>query len=678
MANPLLEQHTLPPFSKIKVQHIEPAVDAYLQAGRELIAKQLKQDHFTWDNLIAPLQAQADHFSQAWSPVSHLHAVKNTPELRVVYQDCVAKISEYYAEMGQNHDLFMAYQAIKDSAGFVHLSQAQQKTIDDALRDFKLSGVALAQNEKTRFKQIQQKLSALTTQFETNVMDATDHWFYQTENKAELAGLPEHTLHAAKDKAKHKKLTGWCLGLDFPTYIAVMRYADNRQLRETFYTAFSTRASDQGPDANQFDNSQMMQEILALRHEEAQLLGFNNFAELSIASKMAQSTDEVLQFLTDLANRAKPVAKKELQVLQQFAASKGFKATLQVWDMTYYAEKLQQEKYGLSQETLRPYFQVDKVMKGLFTVIGKLYGMTVKPRQVDTWDRQVTFYDITDAQDQLRGSFYMDLYARPHKRGGAWMDECRVRWMTETGQLQYPVAYLNCNFAPPVGDKPACITHDDMVTLFHEFGHCMHHMMTQIDVAAVSGINGVEWDAVELPSQFMENFCWQSEVMDLVSSHVETGEKLPVSLFTQLQQSRIFQSGMALARQMEFSIFDFILHRDYSPANPKPIQQVLDEVRQQVAVIIPPQFNRFQNSFSHIFAGGYAAGYYSYKWAEVLSADAFSKFEDEGVFNPGTGAAFLQSILEKGGSQKAMALFVAFRGREPKINALLKQCGITS
>lgn len=676
MPNPLLTQHTLPPFSQIKPEHIEPAVDAYLVSGRELLKQLLQQKTFNWHNLIVPLEAQADQLSQVWSAITHLHAVKNTPALREAYQRCLPKLSAYNTEVSQNHDLYLAYQAIKNSTQFKALSQAQRKTINDALRNFQLAGVALPAKQKQRFKTIQQRLSALASQYENNVMDATDHWAHQVEKKATLTGLPPHTIAAAKQKATDRKLTGWCLGLDFPTYLAVMSYADNRDLRETMYTAFATRASDQGPEAGQYDNHDIMAEILALRHEEAELLKCNNFAELSIATKMAESTDDVVTFLMDLAKRAKPVARQELEALQTFAAEQGFKGKLQAWDMTYFAEKLRQAKFGLSQESLRPYFPVEKVMTGLFTLIEKIYGMRVSERKVDTWDPQVHFYDIIDADGKPRGSFYTDLYARPQKRGGAWMDECRVRWIRPDGSLQQPVAYLNCNFAPPAKGKPACITHDDVLTLFHEFGHCLQHLLTLVDIAPVSGINGVEWDAVELPSQFMENFCWQREVIDLISGHVKTGKTLPAKLFKQLQKSRTFQSGMAMLRQLEFALFDFLLHRDYNTKHPETAQAVLDAVRQQVAVIIPPAFNRFQNSFSHIFAGGYAAGYYSYKWAEVLSADAFERFEKEGVFNPKTGADFLHCILETGGSDKAMNLFMAFRGRKPKVDALLKQAGI--
>lgn len=702
MTNPLLVQHHLPPFSKIKAADIEPAVDEYLKRGRELLTKLLPSpacgrgaggEGYTWNNLIAPLEEEDDQLNQAWSPVSHLHAVKNTSELRKAYQVCIAKLSNYQTEVGQNHQLFLAYQAIHDREDFKTLSQAQQKSITDALQHFKLAGVALEKVKQARYKAIQQRLATLTTQYENHVMDATDHWFCHIEDKARLSGLPVHTLHAAQAKAQSKQLSGWCLGVDAPCYLAVMTYADDRELRQTLYTAFVTRASDQGPDANRYDNTPIMDEILALRHELAQLLGFDNFAALSIEPKMAESTEQVVDFLMDLVGKAKPAARKEIETLQQFATEKGFQGQLQAWDIAYFSEKLSQERYGLSQETLRPYFPVEQVMQGLFELIQRIYGMRVSARVVDTWDPAVKFYDIHDRQGEWRGSLYVDLYARPQKRGGAWMDECRVRRRMARGGLQAPVAYLTCNFAAPIDNQPACITHDDVVTLFHEFGHCLHHLMTRVEVAAVSGINGVEWDAVELPSQFMENFCWQREVIDLISKHVDTGAKLPDDLLSALQRSRTFQSAIALLRQVEFALFDFLLHRDYllendsfpsslptECSNPENnyIRKTLNQVRQDVAVLIPPEFNRFQNSFTHVFSGGYAAGYYSYKWAEVLSADAFSRFEDEGILNAKTGHDFLTCILEKGGSDKAINLFKKFRGRTPQIEALLRQTGITS
>lgn len=676
MTQPSTETNNLPHFSNITPQYIAKALDECLHQGRQLVKTITQQPQFTWDNLIAPLEEQDDHLDRLWSSVSHLNAVSNTPALRTLYQDYVVKITVYATEISQNKDLFLAYQAIKDSPEFVDLSQAQQKTINDALRDFTLSGVALAPDAKKHFKQIQQKLSELGTKFENNLMDATDHWHYHTEDQDELSGLPPHTIQAAHQKAVEKNLPGWCLGLDAPTYTAVLSYADNRHLRQQLYTAFTTRASDQGPDAGLFDNTDLMDQILALRHREAQLLNFDNFAALSIVSKMADSTDKVIAFLTDLTQKAKPVAKKELQDLQAFAKSNGFDAGLQAWDIAYFSEKLQQQTCGLSQEMLRPYFPITQVIAGLFKLIEKIYGMHVKTRSVDTWDPHVTFYDVVDNQGQLRGSFYMDLYARANKRGGAWVGESRARRFMLNGKLQHPVGYLNCNFTPPIDHQPTCITHDDVVTLFHEFGHCMHHIMTQVDIPSVSGMRGVEWDAVELPSQFMENFCWQRPVIDLIAHHVDSSEKLPSHLFEKLQKSRQFQSGLALLRQLELSLFDFLLHRDYQADQPKSIQAVLDQIRDEVAVIKPPAFNRFQNSFNHIFGGGYAAGYYSYKWAEVLSADAFSYFEEQGILNREAGDAFLHHILEKGGSDTAMHLFVAFRGREPRIDALLKQCGI--
>ncbi len=550
--------------------------------------------------------------------------------------------------------------------------------VDNALRDFKLSGFDLPEDKKARFKEIQQRLSQLTTKFEENVLDATQAWTKLITDEQQLAGLPDSARALAKQTAAQKEKTGWLFTLDFPSYYAVMSYADDRQLRYEMYQAYVTRASDQGPNAGEFDNSDVMQEILALRHESAVLLGFANFAERSLARKMAKTSQQVLDFLNDLADKSHSYAQRDLDALREFAAQQGL-TDLQAWDLGYYSEKLREHQYAINQETLKPYFPETKVIPGLFEVVKRLYGINIEEvTDVDTWHPDVRFYEIKDQQGVTRGQFYLDLYARENKRGGAWMDDCIGRNRLHDGDVQTPVAFLTCNLSPPVGDQPALFTHDEVNTLFHEFGHGLHHMLTQVDYIGVSGINGVAWDAVELPSQFMENWCWERDALNIITGHYQTGEVLPDDLFDKLQASKNFQSAMQMVRQLEFALFDFRLHAELKPDAVAPVQETLDEVRDKVAVVKPPAFNRFQHGFSHIFAGGYAAGYYSYKWAEVLSADAFAKFEENGIFDRKTGEAFLHCILEQGGSQEPMDLFVAFRGREPTIDALLRHSGIAA
>ena len=674
MTNPLLETHELPPFSTILPEHVKPAVEAIIKENEESIESLLNSDTpFTWANLQEPLDKLDDRFSQAWSPVGHMNAVVNSDELRDAYNSCLPILSEYSTRIGQNRKLYDAYQSIADSETFSALDSAQKKVITDSLRDFKLAGVALDDDKKERYGAIKKQLSELTSKFSDNVLDATMAWSKLIKDETELVGLPESALAGAKQLAEAKGEEGWLLNLDFPSFFPVMTYGDNRELREEVYTAFCTRASDQGPNAGQSDNSENIKEILKLRHELAQLLDFNNFAEYSLATKMAGSTDQVVEFLEDLAKRSKPQAEKELAELKAYAKKEFGVDTMDAWDVGYYGEKLRQQRYAISQEELRPWFPAEKAISGMFDVVHRLYGIEFETAtDIDTWHNDVRFYNIKRNGETI-GRFYLDLYAREHKRGGAWMDVCRSRW-TLDNKTQLPVAYLTCNFTPPVGDKPALLTHDEVVTLFHEFGHGLHHMLTKVDYAAVSGIGGVAWDAVELPSQFMENWCWEEEGLALISGHFETGEPLPQDKLDKLLAAKNFQSAMMMVRQLEFSLFDFKLHRDYSADT--NVQEFLDQVRQQVAVVVPPAFNRFQNSFSHIFAGGYAAGYYSYKWAEVLSADAFSRFEEEGIFNADTGQSFLKEILEKGGSAEPMELFVKFRGREPKIDALLRHSGI--
>lgn len=679
MTNPLLENNTLPAFSEVKAEHVELALNQVLEQAKQTVNDVLKNNQTpTWESLVLPMEALDASIDKVWSPVSHLNSVMNSDELRVAYNACLPKLSQFGTELGQNEDLYSAYKRISESAAFADLDIAQKKVINNALRDFRLSGVELSQQDRDKFKQISQKLTELTAKFEENLMDATHAWKKHITDETLLEGLPESTKDMAAQFAKRDDLEGWVFTLDFPSYMPVMSYADDRDFREEMYTAFATKASDQGPSTGKWDNTEIMTDILKLRHELAQLIGFDNHAERSLATKMAQSPQQVLDFLSDLAARSKPIAEKEFEELKSFANETAGMTELEAWDVTYFAEKLRQQRYSISQEELKPYFPENKVVSGLFLVVNRLYGLDIKERtDVDVWHKDVRFFEIFDAQGELRGQFYLDLFARNHKRGGAWMDECLVRRQTESG-IQTPVAFLTCNFSEPVGDKPALFTHDEVTTLFHEFGHGLHHMLTKIHHAGVSGINGVAWDAVELPSQFMENWAWEREALDLISGHFETGEVLPQDLFDKMIAARNFQSAMIMVRQLEFSLFDFRLHLEFNPEQNKQVDKILAEVRDQVAVVKPPKFNRFAHSFSHIFAGGYAAGYYSYKWAEVLSADAFSKFEEKGIFDRDTGVEFLESILEQGGSREPMELFIQFRGREPEIDALLRHSGIAA
>ncbi|BCS49826.1 oligopeptidase A [Aeromonas jandaei] len=680
MNNPLLSMDSLPPFSQILPDHVQPAVTQAIADCKQKIKDVLAHtEPHTWDSLIAPLEEVNDRLARIWSPVSHLNSVLNSEPLRAAHDACLPLLSEFQTYVGQHEGLYQAYLALSESDDFPRLGGAQRKEIQNTLRDFRLSGIGLPAEAQQRYGEIQARLSELASRFSNNVLDATQGWHKLVADEAELAGLPESVLAAARQMAELKGKEGWLFTLDIPSYLPVMMYADNRELRAEMYEAFTTRASDQGPNAGKWDNSAIMTELLTLRSELAKLLGFANYAELSLATKMADKTSQVVDFLTDLAAKSLPQGKAELEEIRAFAAEQHGQSELAAWDIAYYAEKLKQHKFSISDEQLRPYFPANKVVKGLFEVVKRVFGMKVRERLgIDTWHPDVRFYDIFDSEDELRGSFYLDLYAREHKRGGAWMDVCLGRRYRQDGSLQKPVAYLTCNFNGPVDGKPALFTHDEVVTLFHEFGHGIHHMLTRIDVAGVAGINGVAWDAVELPSQFLENWCWESEALAFISGHYETGEPLPADLLEKMLTARNFQAAMQMLRQLEFALFDFRLHQEFDPAKPDQIPALLGEVRSQVAVMTPPAFNRFQHSFSHIFAGGYAAGYYSYKWAEVLSADAFSRFEEEGIFNPATGQSFLQNILEKGGSKEPMELFRAFRGREPKVDALLRHSGIAA
>ncbi|MBM4207843.1 MAG: oligopeptidase A [Gammaproteobacteria bacterium] len=677
MTNPLLSNTELPLFSQIKPEHVEPAIDQVLNDARADVENCLQRTNdYTWENLIEPLEQADNRINKAWSPVSHLNSVMNNDELRVAYNACIPKLSEYSTEMGQHEGLYKAYSAIAKSHAFAAFNTAQKKVINNALRDFKLSGIALEPEKKQRFKEISQELSTLASRFEENVLDATNAWSKLLINESELAGLPETALEQAKQAAEQEGKTGWLINLQFPSFHAVMTYADNRELRREHYEAYSTKASDQGPNAGQWDNSDIMEKLLALRHEKAQLLGFNNYAELSLATKMAKKPADVLTFLEDLAAKSLPQARQDLTELHTFAEKEHGINDLQPWDIGYYSEKMRQHFYQLSQEEIKAYFPITRVLPGMFTVVEKLYGLKISEiKDFYSWHSDVRFFQIIDRNGQLRGKFFLDLYARSKKRGGAWMDDCVGRAKFHD-TLQTPVAYLTCNFTPAVNNQPALLTHDELTTLFHEFGHGLHHMLTQIDYLGVSGINGVEWDAVELPSQFMENWCWEKEALQLLSGHYQTSETLPDSLYDKMVAAKNFQAGMIMVRQLEFALFDFLIHLNYDPKLGGRIYETLNKVREKVAVVIPPAFNRFAHSFGHIFAGGYAAGYYSYKWAEVLSSDAYSLFEEQGIFNPETGNAFLTNILERGGSQNAMELFVKFRGRKPTIDALLRHNGI--
>lgn len=679
MTNPLLETTGLPAFSKIRPEHVEPAIDQVLQENRAAMQQILaNKTAISWENTIEPLDDLDERLNRIWSPVKHLNAVANTEALRAAYNACIPKLSAYHTEIGQNEEYYQACKTIAGSAEFATLDQAKQKVIENALRDFRLSGIELNKKDRDRYKAIRQALSKCGTKFEENLLDATNAWKKQITDETMLSGLPESARSLARQIAEREGMDGWLFTLEFPSYMPVMTYADNADLRREMYVAFVTRASDQGPDAGKWDNSENMVQLIALRQEMATLLGFKNYAEYSLATKMARDPDQVLSFLTDLASRSKPFAEKDLQALQAFTEQQFAVTELNAWDMSYYSEKLRQHRYDLSQEMLRPYFPVPSVLSGLFKVVERLYGLQItEKRDVDKWNDSVQYFEIRDAKGDLRGSFYLDLYARPHKRGGAWMDECLIRKRTASG-LQYPVAYLTCNFTPPVGRDPSLLTHAEVTTLFHEFGHGLHHMLTQVDVVGVSGINGVAWDAVELPSQFMENWCWEREALDLFSGHYQSGEPINDELFEKMQAAKNFQSGLQMMRQLEFSLFDFRLHMQEGPVSCDDIQSLLDQIRQEVSVIPTPEFNRFQHSFAHIFAGGYSAGYYSYKWAEVLSADAFSLFEENGIFDRTTGERFLHAILEQGGSRDAMQLFVDFRGREPDIEPLLRHSGIAT
>ena len=673
--NPLLDIPYLPAFSAIQAEHVIPALETVLQDNRAWLADTLaRQTTFTWESLITPMNEAANRLDRMWSPVSHMNAVVNTDALRQAYNTCLPTLSDYHTEVGQNPALYTAVKAIREQDGT--LNNAQRKSLDDSLLGFKLSGIALSDDEKAIYRRISQELSQLTSRFSDNVLDATNAWTKHITDIVELAGLPESALAMAAQTAQQRGLNGWLLTLQFPSYIAVMTYADNRELRAEMYRAYTTRASELGANPD-WDNTAVMRDVLRLRQEEAELLGYANYAELSLATKMAENPQQVLAFLNDLAHKAKPYAQQEYAELLAFASTLGLD-DVQAWDVTYVSEKMKQARFDFSEEDLKPYFPADRVIAGLFAQVEKLFGVRNEQQHsgVDLWHADVRFYHVYAPSGELQAVFYLDLYARQHKRGGAWMSDFCGRFRHADGRLQIPVAFMTCNGSAPVGEQPALLTHDEVVTLFHEFGHGLHHMLTQVDYPDIAGIAGVEWDAVELPSQFMENWCWERSVLDQMAAHWQTGEPLPEALFQKMLAARHFQTAMATVRQLEFALFDMHLHLDPTAAQEGQVQAIRQQVLDEVAVIKPPAFNRMPHTFTHVFAGGYAAGYYSYKWAEVLSADAFARFEEEGLDNPAVGQAFLREVLEVGGSRPAMESFVAFRGRKPTVDALLRHSGL--
>jgi oligopeptidase A len=677
VSNPLLHFAGLPKFNEIKPEHVSPALDLLLSEGRKTIdALATNRDKPSWHSFALKLEDLDEKISRAWSQVGHMNSVVNSPELREAYNENLAKLTDFYSDLAQDERLYAKYRAIQKSPEFAKLSSTQHKIINNEVRDFKLGGAELAADKKARFKAISEELSKLAAKFEENVLDTTNEYALYEADKTRLAGIPEDVLQAAKEAAeadeKVQDKNQYKFTLHFPSYIPVLQYADNRELRETLYRAYATRASEFGKP--EFDNTQIITQLLKLRDEEAKLLDFNNFSELSLATKMADSPKQVVDFLENLAKKAKPYAAQDKLELETYAKQLGID-DMQAWDVAYVSEKLREEKYAFSDQEVKQYFPEAKVMAGLFKVVETIFGVFVKKTNAPTWHKDAQFYEITRQNGELVGQFYLDLYARNNKRGGAWMDEAITRRVVGD-QLQTPVAYLTCNFSAPVGDKPALFTHDEVITLFHEFGHGLHHMLTQVNDYSVSGIKGVEWDAVELPSQFMENFCWEWDVLRHMTQHVETDAQLPRELFDKMVAAKNFQAGMQTVRQIEFSLFDIKLHSEFNPNGDKSSLDLIEEIRDQVAVVRPPRWNRFPNNFSHIFAGGYAAGYYSYKWAEVLSADAYSLFEESGVLSAEAGQKFWNEILSRGGSRTAMESFIAFRGREPNIDALLRHNGM--
>ncbi len=667
----------LPAFSAIRVEHIESAVRRQLEANRadiQALLDRLDGGRPDWENCIKPLELLSDRLHRVWAPINQLQAVKDSAPMREAYNRCLPLVTDYHAELGQDRRLFRVYQALASRTD--SLDRAQRKLLTDALRDFRLAGIDLGSPQRERFRELQRTLSALSARYEQNLLDASEAWVLHIEDERQLSGLPSAVCDRARHMASRKGRTGWCFGLDFASRLAIMEYADTAELRRQMYTAYCTRASDQGPHAGRWDNGPLLSEILRCRTEQAELLGFPSYAHYSLATRMASEPAEVLEFLGDLIQQSLPVAQAELAELQDFAAQQYGARGLQVWDVSWYSERLRQHRYALSREELHPYFALPAVLDGLFQIVRRLYGLDIRPHEgVDVWHPDVRFFDIRDADGALRGSFYLDLYERAGKRDGAWMEECTMRRVTDAG-VQHPVAWLNCNFSAPVDGEPSLLDHDEVLTLFHEFGHGLHHILSRVDHAAISGINGVPWDAVEMPSQFMENWCWERPALALFARHHATGEPLADSLYQRMHAARNFQSGMRMMRQLEYALFDFRLHCEYAEHPGLDIRALLHQVRQQTAVLMPPDWDRMPHGFAHIFSGGYAAGYYSYKWAEALAADAFARFEEEGIFNRGLGREFMRHILEPGGSEDFMVLFQRFRGRPPDPRALLRRSGI--
>jgi oligopeptidase A len=672
--NPLLDFSGLPRFTDFQPHHVTPAVDQLLGENRSLIARLAAPDvPATWRDFVAPIEDANERLARAWGQVGHLNAVMNSPELRDAYNANLPKITQYYTELSQHQGLFQKFKALAASGEFEGLARAQRKIIENELRDFRLGGADLPAESKARFMAIRERLSQLSSRFSDNLLDATNAFAHYVSDEGDLAGIPEDVRQAAREAARADGKPGWKFTLHAPSYLPVMQYADNRGLREFMYHAYVTRAAEFGkPD---WDNTPLIAEIVRLRPEMARLLGFSSYAEYSLEPKMAQSPQQVLEFLNQLAARARPYAERDLQEVTRFARDELRLNTLEAWDLPYASERLRMARYAFSDQEVKQFFPETTVLPGMFRLIETLYGLSITPAEAQKWHPDVRFYAIHDRTGAVVGQFYADLYARPSKRGGAWMDEAITRRLKD-GHVQLPVAYLNCNFSAPIANRPALFTHDEVITLFHEFGHGLHHLLTRVDYLGVSGINGIEWDAVELPSQFMENFCWEWEVLQPMTRHVESGAPLPRALFDKMLAARNFQSGLQTVRQLEFALFDLHLHFDFDPNGARTALQLLEEVRSRVAVILPPAYNRFPNNFSHVFAGGYAAGYYSYKWAEVLSADAYSLFEENGVLDPATGGRFWNEVLAVGGSRPALESFIAFRGREPRIDALLRHSGM--
>lgn len=697
MTNPLLDFSGLPRFSEILTEHISPAIQELLDRGRFVVEMVLNESaEPTWQNFVQPMTDVHEQLSRAWGQVSHLNAVMNNPKLREAYNTNLPMVTKYYAGLTQNQGLYEKFKKIRNGSEFDNLSRAQRMVIKNELRDFQLGGAELEPEQKKQFLNVQEELSALSSKFSDNLLDATNNFVLHIENENQISGIPDDVLYTAKETANKDNVSGWEFTLHAPSYQPVMQYADDREVRRKMYYAYSTRASEIGVTERSFgnkpdwDNTPLINNILKLRKEEATLLGYDCYAEVSLASKMASTPKQILDFLDDLAVKAKPYAKIELEELKRFSSDQLGLSKLEAWDLAYVSEKLRIDRYAFSDEEVKQYFPETKVLEGMFRLVEKLYCITISLSENNygqqLWHPDVKFFNISNSDGVLIGQFYVDLYARPGKQGGAWMDDAITRRRTKDKEnnIQTPVAYLNCNFSKPVNVngrvRPALFTHDEVITLFHEFGHGLHHLLTQVEEPGVSGINGVEWDAVELPSQYMENFCWEWDVLSDMTQHVDNGASLPLELFKKMISAKNFQSGLQTLRQIEFSLFDMHLHFDFDPDKGKTVLELLDNIREQVAVIIPPEFNRFPNSFSHIFSGGYAAGYYSYKWAEVLSADAYSMYEEsaDGVINEKIGTRFRDEILAVGGSRKASESFIALRGREPKIDALLKHCGMTT